>query len=173
MNELSVAFTQYPYMMTDWLFVAFAALFAIMPHKGCAYRHSNMLVAGQILTAIGFSTAFIALQIKFGSDIFYDGAMFYGPLFVVYSIFYYLIGKTGDRFQAILSLIAGGYHFAIFAGITINFKLNEYLAVEYEHVMVLITVLQLLLAFRGGLYGVKYRIDNADCWREHNRHHNL
>lgn len=173
MNELAFALREYPYLLIDFSFVVLAALFAVMPRGGCSYRISNLLLSGQLLTAIGFSTSYIALQIIYGSDLVYDGLGFYGFMCAIYFTFYWLISKTGDKFQGLLSLIIGGYHFAIFAGILISFEINEYLGVKYENVMVLLTIMQLLLAFRGGLYGAKFRFDNAHCWSSRNRNHHI
>ena len=173
MNDLGYAFSEYNYLLADWVFVCIACLIVALSNKGCSYKTSNGLLAGQLLLTIGFSTIFIALQIKYGDAYFYDGLHFYAPLAVIYFAFYHYISKTGNKFLAGLSLIIGGYHFAICAGIWIDLSLNQYLGVSYEGAMTVFTISQLILAFRGWLYGVSLRVTDDRCRSNRNRHHSI
>jgi len=137
----------YENMIIDWLFVVAAALVALFSSKGCAYKHANILLAYQFLVAIGFSTAIIALDM-------YDGLYFDAVLTVVYFAYYHYIAKTGDKFLSNLSLIIGGYHFALTFSRWIGLNTQQIIGISYQDTMVWVMTIQLLLAFRGALYGL-------------------
>jgi len=173
MNNLGYALLEYNYLLADFIFVCIACFIVLFSNKGCSYKMSNGLLAGQLLLTIGFSTLFIALQIRYGNELFYDGLHFYIPLAIIYFVFYHYIDKTGDKFLANLSLIIGAYHIGISCGIIIDLDLNEYVGISYEGTMTILTISQLILAFRGWLYGIKHRIIDDSRRSNNNRHHSI
>jgi len=151
----------YPFVLTDWLFTLVALIIAAISRKKCAYGMANWLLGGQFLIATGFSSFVISMGM-------YDGMYFNIFMMLVYFQFYHFIGNTGDKYLSRLSLWIGGFHFALIFGEFID--IMAITATSYGYIMVAFMTAQLILAFRGLLYGLDQRINHAGKWRDH--HHN-
>ncbi len=146
----------HPYFLSDLVFVVIAIGIAAFTKRSSPYWTSNSLLAGQFMLVIGFSTFLISAG-------YYDGAYFDITLMIVYFAFYHLITRLGDRFLGGLSIIIGAYHFSLLCSGWFGLDLHSFIVLDYSVVMNGFMVMQLILAFRGLLYGF------SRSWVSHDR----
>lgn len=149
----------HPFMLEDFLFALAILVIAKFARKKCAYGMGNILLAGQFMITTGFTVIVIWSGI-------YDGLYFNIFMMCVYFQYYHFIGNTGDRYLSEVSLWIGGYHFALVFGEVLG--LGTVSNSVYGYTMIAFMTAQLVLAFRGMLYGLNERINHDRLWRDNN-----
>jgi len=152
-KEQIVDIVNHPYMAIDWLFVVVAFLVYKATEKKLPYRHASAILCTQFFVVTGFSTIWIWAGLE-------NSLEFYSVKMFVYIIASAFISITGDRILSNVCKWIGGFHAWLIVNDWLGAINVDLIKEEYSVIMISFMSLQLILAFRGWLYGKYIRIVN-------------